>query len=53
MQNELVMNLKEIVGEDWVLTDLALMESYLTDVTALPVRPKPASDVVVVKPANP
>ncbi len=52
MQNELVTKLKEIVGEDWVLTDLALMESYLTDVTALPVRPESASDVVVVKPAD-
>ncbi|MBN1856279.1 MAG: FAD-binding oxidoreductase [Dehalococcoidia bacterium] len=52
MQNELVLKLKEIVGEDWVLTDPAFMEGYLTDVTALPVRPKPASDIVVVKPAN-
>ena len=52
MQNELVLKLREIVGEDFVLTDRALMEGYLTDVTALPVRPKPASDIVVVKPAN-
>jgi glycolate oxidase len=52
MHNELVVKLGGIVGEDWLITDLALMESYLTDVTALPVRPKPASDVVVVKPAN-
>ena len=52
MQNDLVMTLKGIVGKDWVLTDLTLMESYLTDVTALPVRPEPASDVVVVKPAD-
>jgi len=53
MQNELVIKLKGIVGDDWVLTDSTLMEGYLTDVTALPVRPEPASDVVVVKPANP
>ena len=52
MQNELVLKLRGIVGEDFVLTDRALMEGYLTDVTALPVRPKPASDIVVVKPAN-
>jgi glycolate oxidase len=53
MKSETVTELRKIVGEDWVVTDLSLIESYLVDVTALPVRPVPSSDVVVVKPANP
>ena len=53
MTDELVAELKRIVGDDWVVNDLALIESYLVDVTALPVRPVPSSDVLVVKPANP
>ena len=52
MTDELVAELRRIVGDDWVVTDLSLMESYLVDVTALPVRPVPSSDVVVVKPAD-
>ena len=52
MEERLVSELKQIVGEDWVVTDPSLMEGYLLDVTALPVRPIPSKDVVVVKPAN-
>ena len=52
MQDELVLKLREIVGEDWVVTDPAFMEAYMNDVTALPVRPQATSDIVVVKPAN-
>jgi len=44
--------LREIVGEDWVVTKREQMESYLVDATAVPVRPKAADNVVVVKPAN-
>ena len=47
-----VEKLREIVGEDWVITKRDQMESYLVDETALAVRPKPADNVVVVKPAD-
>ena len=52
MEEKLVSELKRIVGEDWVVTDPELLEGYLLDVTAVPVRPVPSHDVVVVKPAN-
>jgi len=53
LKSEVLAELRNIVGEDWVVADLNLIESYLVDVTALAVRPIPSSDVVVVKPANP
>ncbi len=52
MNSDIVTELRNIVGVDWVVTDLGLMESYLVDVTALPVRPVPSSDVVLVKPSS-
>ncbi len=53
MNSEVLTELRSIVGDDWVVADVSLIESYLLDVTALPVRPVPSSDVVLVKPANP
>jgi len=53
LKTEVLAELRGIVGEDWVVADRTLIESYLVDVTALPVCPVPSSDVVVVKPANP
>ncbi len=47
-----VTRLREIVGEDWVITRREQMESYLVDETALAVRPEPAKNVVLVKPAS-
>jgi len=47
-----IARLQEIVGKDWVITARDQMESYLIDETAQAVRPKPADDVIVVKPAN-
>jgi len=52
LKNELLVQLRRIVGDDWVVSDPDIMQSYLVDVTALPVRPVPSSDVVVVKPAD-
>lgn len=52
MNTELVTSLQGIVGADWVITDPAGMESYLIDVTAIPIRPVPSTDVVLVKPAS-
>jgi glycolate oxidase len=44
--------LKTIVGQRWVITDRERMIDYLTDETATPVKPKPATELVLVKPAN-
>ena len=44
--------LRKIVGEDWIITRRDQMAGYLVDETALAVRPKPADNVVVVKPGN-
>lgn len=47
-----VKDLEGIVGKDWVVTKREQMESYLVDETAVPVRPQPAADIVLVKPAG-
>jgi glycolate oxidase len=47
-----VNKLEGIVGEEWVVTDREAIEDYLVDETAPVVRPKPATDVVLVKPSN-
>ena len=44
--------LREIVGTGWVLTDDERIADYLNDETAPGIKPEPASDVVVVKPAD-
>jgi glycolate oxidase len=41
-----------ILGEQYVLSDPETTKPYLLDETAPPVRPEPARNVVVVKPAN-
>jgi glycolate oxidase len=49
---DVIRELVEIVGKDWVITRREQMEGYLVDETPIPVRPKPASNVILVKPAN-
>jgi glycolate oxidase len=44
--------LQQIVGEDWVITKREQMERYLLDETAIGVRPEPAGNIIVVKPAS-
>ena len=44
--------LKAIVGSKWVITDREQMLDYLTDETAPTVKPEPAKELVLVKPAN-
>jgi len=44
--------LEGIVEKAHVITDHAQMLNYLTDETAGPVKPKPANDLVLVRPAN-
>jgi len=45
-------SLREIVGTGWVVTEEERITDYLTDETAPGVKPSPAGDVVVVKPAD-
>jgi len=47
-----VEKLREIVGEDWVITKWEQMLDYMEDAVYGPVRPKPAENVILVKPAN-
>ena len=44
--------LEDIVGREWVITEEERMVDYLTDETAAEVKPQPASELVLVKPAN-
>lgn len=53
MKDEILNNLKNIVGEDWVIDDLSQMESYLYDETEPLIRPEASKDCVVVKPTSP
>ena len=52
MNESIVEALKSIVGEDWVISNPELVKSYLEDETGLGTKPKPVTDIVVVKPAN-
>ncbi|HML03896.1 MAG TPA: FAD-binding protein, partial [Candidatus Bathyarchaeia archaeon] len=52
MDTKILQVLNEIVGGSYVLTDRSLIQDYLQDETAETVRPEPASDIVLVKPAN-
>ncbi len=44
--------LREIVGEDWVITKREKMRRYLVDETPLAIRRKPTDNVILVKPAS-
>jgi glycolate oxidase len=48
----IVENLKKIVGQRWVITDREQMIDYLTDETSATVKPKPAEELILVKPAS-
>ncbi len=45
-------SLREIVGTDWVITQREHIEKYLSDETCLAVKPAPADNIIVVKPAD-
>jgi len=51
MRFEFVDKLEDIVGIEWVVTNREVMQDYLTDETASTVCPKPARDVILVKPS--
>ena len=47
-----VKELQDIVGKDWVVASREQMQRYLADETADAIRPKPADNVILVKPAS-
>ncbi len=44
--------LRKILGDQWVITQREFMESYLKDETPDPIRPKPAENLILVKPSS-
>jgi glycolate oxidase len=52
MKKEIINELAGILGQDWVVSDLSQMQSYLYDETELNIRPMANEDCVVVKPAT-
>jgi glycolate oxidase len=48
----IVSDLAGIVGEDWVITSREQTARYLADETADAIRPKPAENVVLIKPSS-
>ena len=48
----MVSDLANIVGEDWVITNREQMARYLADETADAIRPKPAENVMLIKPSS-
>jgi glycolate oxidase len=53
MKKETIEALVNISGDDWVISELSQMQSYLYDETEIKIRPVPCEDCVVVKPKNP
>jgi len=49
---DIVNKLKNIVGQEWVITKREYMESYLRDETPDVLRPSAAEDLVLVKPSS-
>jgi len=52
VEESIVDGLRSIVEKAHVITDREQMQNYLADETAAPVRPKPANDLILVRPAN-
>ena len=48
----LIEELEKVVGKDDVVTAIAKMQNYLVDESPASVRPRPANDLVLVKPAD-
>lgn len=52
MDTSIIGKLKEICGDDWVVSDLSMIGGYLYDETEISLKPEACKDVVVVKPAD-
>ncbi len=52
MDRDIVQRLESIVGKNHIMTERDLMQNYLVDESVDLVRPRPANDLVLVKPAS-
>jgi glycolate oxidase len=52
MNKIIIENLENIGGKSFMVTDRGRMESYLVDETAELIRPRPATELVLLKPAS-
>lgn len=52
MKKEIIDSLKKISGDDWVVSELSQMSSFLYDETEPALRPNACEDCVVVKPSS-
>jgi len=52
MDKAILEKLESVVGKNYVVTERWRMENYLFDETPEPLRPPPAAELVLVKPAN-
>jgi glycolate oxidase len=52
LPRQFIDELKNVVGDKWVVEDLVAIERYLYDETAPPVRPSASREIIVVKPGS-
>jgi len=52
LREEILSELRSIVGDDWVVTGEDRVQGYLYDETPPPMLPEASKDIVVVKPGN-
>jgi len=52
MKKDVIERLESIVGKTYVVSERERMQNYLTDESTDIVRPRPASDLLLVRPAN-
>ncbi len=52
MDKKILGMIKEFVGEEYVTDNPEIVKGYIYDETALPVRPRAANNIILVKPAN-
>lgn len=52
MKEDIVEEMEDIVGSDFVIGDIEQIKDYLIDETPEPVRPNPEKNVIVVKPED-
>ncbi len=53
MEQKVVEELKSIMGDHWVVTEIDSLRDYLVDETPELIRPEPGVDSVLVKPVHP
>ena len=52
MKNGIIEDLQNIIGKDWVITNREQMIDYMSDAIFDAMVPKPAENIILVKPAN-